>query len=91
MPAEPRFTNNEMAQLHLFLCQDVANGRLEVRRTVDRPYREYLKRRMVQEMALLEKMEKALPVLRMGSEGRWITGMSFTYLNPGPSLQEATQ
>ncbi len=73
MPTELQFTNDELAQLHLLVSRDLESSRIELHHTAGQPYREYLKLRMSQQTALLKKMEEALPVLRTGGEGRWVT------------------
>ena len=73
MPTELQFTDDELAQLHLLVSQDLESSRIELHHTAGQPYREYLKQRMAQQTALLKKMEEALPVLRTGGEDRWTT------------------
>jgi hypothetical protein len=82
MPTPHQFTNDELAQLHLLVSQDVGRTWIELYQAAAQPYREYLKRRMGQEMALLKKMEQAVPVLGTGGEDRWATGMCFVYSVP---------
>jgi hypothetical protein len=72
MLTEPQFTVDELAQLHLLVSQDFESSRVELHHTAGWSYRD-LKRRMAQEMALLEKMEQALPVLQTGIEDQWAT------------------
>ena len=81
-----QFTNGELAQLHLLLYQDLTSSRIELHQPAHQPYWEYLKRRMAQEMALLKKIEHALPMLRTGGEDRWATGMFFMYSIPMAQL-----
>jgi hypothetical protein len=63
MPTELHFTDDELAQLHLLVAQDTEKTRVELHHTSGFPYREYLKRRLAQRRALLEKMNHALPEL----------------------------
>ena len=77
-----QFTNSELAQLHLLVTQDVGRTRIELHQEAGQQHREYLKRRMLQEMALLKKMEHDVPMLRTGGEARWASAMSFIYSVP---------
>jgi hypothetical protein len=65
MPTELRFTDAELAQLHLLLAQDIEDSRVELHHTAGLPYRDYLKQHLEQGRALLKKMEDALPALRL--------------------------
>jgi hypothetical protein len=61
---KPEFTDDELALLHLLLSQDMESSRVELHHTAGLPYREYIKRRMEQGQALLEKMDSVLPIQR---------------------------
>jgi hypothetical protein len=63
MVSELHFTDEELAQLHLLVAQDAEQSRVELHHTSGIPYREYLKQRLAQRRALLEKMNNALPTL----------------------------
>lgn len=43
MLIEPRFTQDELAQLHLLLSRELESSRIELHHTAGLPYREYLK------------------------------------------------
>jgi len=64
MSIDLRFTDDELARLHLLLTQDLESSRVELHHTAGRPYREYIKQRLAQEEALLAKLENAVPSLR---------------------------
>jgi hypothetical protein len=64
MPTALQFTNDELAQLHLLVSQDLESSRVELHHTAGLPYRDYIKRRMDQGQALLAKMDAVLPALR---------------------------
>jgi hypothetical protein len=66
---ELQFTDDELAQLHLLLAQDMEITRIELHHTAGLPYREYLKQHLEQGGALLKKMEDAHPTLHMASAG----------------------
>jgi hypothetical protein len=68
MSIELQFTDDELAQLHLLLAQELESSRVELHHTAGRPYREYIKRRLDQGEALLHKLESALPSLRVARE-----------------------
>jgi hypothetical protein len=63
MSAELRFSDDELAQLHLLLSQDLESSRVELHHTAGLPYRDYVKRRLEQGRALLKKMDDAVPAL----------------------------
>jgi hypothetical protein len=63
MTKELHFTDDEWAQIHLLVAQDAEKTRVELHHTSGMPYREYLKRRLAQRNALLDKMNAALPTL----------------------------
>ena len=63
MPTALRFTNDELAQIHLLVSQDTESSRVELRHTSGAPYREYVKSRVERGDALLKKMNEALPSL----------------------------
>jgi hypothetical protein len=65
MPTELRFTDDELAHLHLLVAQDAEKSRVELHHTSGIPYREYIKQRMAQGSALLKKMNDALPMLAL--------------------------
>lgn len=58
------FTEGELTLLHLLLSRDMESSRVELHHTAGLPYRDYIKQRMEQGEALLEKMDAALPMLR---------------------------
>ncbi len=91
MPGKQPFTNDELAQLHLIVSQDCASSRIELNDTAGQPYREYLKRRMAQEVVLLKKMEEALSVLRTNGEDRWASDMFFVDSKPSARVQKVQQ
>jgi hypothetical protein len=64
MSNELKLTDDELAQLHLLLSQEVHSSRVELHHTAGLPYREYIKGRLQQDEALLQKLEEALPSLR---------------------------
>ena len=64
MVTEQIFTDDELAQLHLLLSQDLESSRVELHHTAGLPYRENIKRRLDRGTALLEKLESILPSLR---------------------------
>jgi hypothetical protein len=64
MPIELRFTEDELTQLHLLISQELESSRVELHHTAGLPYREYIKRRLEQEEAMLAKVESALPSLQ---------------------------
>jgi hypothetical protein len=64
MSTELRFSDDELAQLHLLLSQDVESSRVELHHTAGLPYRDYVKRRLERGRALLEKLDSAVSSLR---------------------------
>jgi hypothetical protein len=68
--SEIRFSGDELAHLHLLLSQELESSRLELHHTAGLPYREYIKRRMEQEEALLKKLDAAVPIAQAGAAGR---------------------
>ena len=64
MSTELRFSDDELAQLHLLLSQDIESSRVELHHTAGLPYRDYIKRRLAQARALLKKLDDAVPALR---------------------------
>ena len=65
MATELHFSNDELIQLHLVLSRELESSRVELRHTAGRPYREYIKQRMVQQEALLKKLDSALPMAHL--------------------------
>lgn len=63
MPNELHLADDEWAQIHLLVSQDAEKTRVELHHTSGRPYREYLKQRLAQRNALLDKMNNAFPTL----------------------------
>jgi hypothetical protein len=63
------FTDDELALLHLLLSQDLESSKVELHHTAGLPYREYIKQRIEQGQALLERMNCALPTLQPASAG----------------------
>jgi len=64
MSIEIRFTDDELAQLHLLLSQELESSRVELHHTAGLPYRDYIKQRVSKEEALMEKLETAMPSLQ---------------------------
>jgi hypothetical protein len=64
MSTELRFSDDELAQLHLLLSQDIESSRVELHHTAGLPYRDFVKRRIEQGRALLKKLDDAVPALR---------------------------
>jgi hypothetical protein len=64
MSTELRFSDDELAQLHLLLSQDLESSRVELHHTAGLPYRDYIKQRLEQGRALLKKMDDAVPSLK---------------------------
>jgi hypothetical protein len=64
MSTELQFSDEELAQLHLLLSQDVESSRVELHHTAGLPYRDYVKQRLEQGKTLLNKMDDAVPSLR---------------------------
>lgn len=64
MATEIQFTNDELAQLHLLVSQDTESSRVELHHTSGFEYREYVQKRLDRGLALLKKMDEALPSLR---------------------------
>ena len=63
MATELKFTDHELAQLHLLVVQDAEKSRVELHHTSGIPYRAYIKQRLEQARALLKKMDDALPMM----------------------------
>lgn len=61
MTIELHVTDTELAQLQLLVLQELESSRVELHHTTARPYREYVKQRMDNEISLLKKMEAAHP------------------------------
>ena len=59
MANQVQFSDDELAQLHLLLSQELESSRVELHHTAGFPYREYIKARMDQEEALLKKLDAA--------------------------------
>jgi hypothetical protein len=63
MSAIIQFTDDELAQLHLLVSQDTESSRVELHHTSGSDYRDYIKHRLVRGIALLKKMDEAMPYL----------------------------
>ena len=64
MPIEIKFSTEELVQLQLLLSQELESSRVELHHTAARPYREYVRRRMELQEALLKKLDEALPSIQ---------------------------
>jgi hypothetical protein len=62
MATDTEFSDDELIQLHLLLSRELESSRVEFHHTAGRPYREYIKQRMLQQEALLKKLDSALPM-----------------------------
>ena len=62
MATDIKFSDDELIQLHLLLSRELESSRVELHHTAGRPYREYIKQRVTQQKALLQKLDSALPM-----------------------------
>jgi len=63
MPQNLQFTDDELAQLHLLVAQELESSHIELHHTAGVDYRNYIKARLTRCQALLKKIDDAIPGL----------------------------
>ena len=64
MATEMKFSEDELAQVHLLVAQELESSRVELRHTLEPSYQDYIKQRIEQLRTMLKKMDDAYPKLR---------------------------